>query len=228
MERLFLLLFSDAILDEVVGHQCCSFVDGFLGYNQVKIALEDQSLTTFIIDWETFANNVMSFGLCNAPPTFQRVMITTFQQYLRKFIEIFLDDFCVFSSKADHKQCLKKCFEHCEKYGISINAAKFEFVVPCRQLVDHIVSQHGIGVDPEKVSAILKLDILDHMIALKGFLEATRYYRKLIYFYAEVPAPLTHLTKQIDTPRAWTEECTKAFNKLKKWLSSAPMLISLD
>ena len=170
----------------------------------------------------------MPFGLCNAPTTFQQVMTTAFQGYLRKFIEIFLDDFCVFSTKAKHQNCLSKCFQQCEKFGISINAAKSEFAVPCGRLVGHIVSNKGIGVDPDKIAAIQKLEIPEHMTALKGFLGATGYYRRFIYFYAQVAAPLTHLTKQIDLPGVWTEECTKAFNKLKNRLSTAPVLIPPD
>ena len=157
----------------------------------------------------------MPFGLCNAPATFQRVMTTTFQDYLRKFIEIFLDDFCIFSTKADHQNCLSKCFQQCEKFSISINAAKSKFAVPCGKLVEHIVSSKGIGVDPDKVAAIQKLEIPEHMTALKGFLGAIWYYRRFIYFYAQVAVPLTHLTKQTDVPGVWTEECTKTFNKLK-------------
>ena len=42
--------FTDSILDVVVGHECCSFLDGFSGYNQVKIAKEDQLKTTFTTD----------------------------------------------------------------------------------------------------------------------------------------------------------------------------------
>ena len=107
----FPLPFTDAILDGVAGYECYSFLDGFSGYNQVQIAPEDRPLTTFTTDWGTFAYNVMPFGLCNAPATFQRAMTTAFQGYLRKFIEIFLDDFCVFSAKAEHQNCLSKCFQ---------------------------------------------------------------------------------------------------------------------
>ena len=155
-------------------------------------------------------------------------MTTAFQGYLQKFIEIFLDDFCVFSSKADHQNCLSKCFQQCEKFGISINVAKSEFAVPYGRLVGHIVSSKRIGVDPDKVAAIQKLEILEHMTMPKGFLGATGYYRRFIYFYAEVAAPSTHLTKQIDVLGVWTKECTKAFNKLKNRLSTTLVLIPLD
>ena len=141
-------------------------------------------------------------------------MTSAFQQYLRKFIEIFLDDFYVFSSKADHAKCLIKCFEQCKEYGISINTSKSEFVVPQGCLVGYIVSKEGIVVDPDKVAVILTLPIPEHITDIKGFLGSTSYYQRFIYFYAEIAKPLTHLTKQIDTPGIWTKECTKAFNKL--------------
>ena len=66
----FPLPFTDAILDVVAGHECYSFLDGFSGYNQVRIAQENQVKTTFTMDWGTFAFRVMLFGLCNAPATF--------------------------------------------------------------------------------------------------------------------------------------------------------------
>ena len=71
----------------------------------------------------------MSFGLCKAPTTFQRAMTSAFQEYFGKFIEIFLDDFCICSSKDRHIECFTKWFEWCKEYGISINAAKSEFIV---------------------------------------------------------------------------------------------------
>jgi hypothetical protein len=222
----FPLPFTDAILDGVAGHECYSFLDGFSGYNQVMIALACRAYTTFITDWGTYAYNVMPFGLCNAPATFQRVMTTAFQKYLRKFIEIFLDDFCVFSTCQKHTECLKKCFEQCREYGISINAAKFEFIVPCGRLFGHIVSNEGIAVDPDKVASILLLPIPEHITGVKAFLGATSYYRRHIYFYAQIAVPLTYLTKQTDAPGIWTDECSKAFNKLKKRLSKAPVLIA--
>ena len=120
----FPLPFTYSILDAVAGHECYSFLDGFSGYNQVQIAMEDRIKTTFTTDWGTYAYTVMSFGLCNAPATFQRVMTVAFQDYLRHFMEIFLDDFCVFSTKETHAECLSKCFAQCKKYGISLNAAK--------------------------------------------------------------------------------------------------------
>ncbi|OAE29022.1 hypothetical protein AXG93_2683s1000 [Marchantia polymorpha subsp. ruderalis] len=93
------LPFTDAILDHVAGHECYSFLDGFSGYNQVSIREQDKDKTTFTTDWGTYAYHKMPFGLCNAPATFQRMMTNIFQEHLRKFLEIFIDDFCVFGKR---------------------------------------------------------------------------------------------------------------------------------
>ena len=47
-----------------------SMIDGFLGYNQVVVHLEDQEKTTFTTPWGTFMYAKMLFGLMNAGATF--------------------------------------------------------------------------------------------------------------------------------------------------------------
>ncbi len=66
----FLLPFLDSILDYVVRHEMYSFMDGYSGYNQVKRMEEDKDKMTFILEWGTYAYNIMPFGLCNAFVTF--------------------------------------------------------------------------------------------------------------------------------------------------------------
>ncbi|MCO5571803.1 hypothetical protein L7F22_025551 [Adiantum nelumboides] len=67
-----MLPFIDMMLDEITNHEMYSFMDGYSGYNQLKIAPEDREKTTFIIEWKVFLYLVMPFGLCNSPATFQR------------------------------------------------------------------------------------------------------------------------------------------------------------
>ena len=68
------ILFCDEVLEEVGGHELYYFTDGYSEYHQVRIAKENQLETTFTSPWGTFCYDVMSFGLCNAPATFQRLM----------------------------------------------------------------------------------------------------------------------------------------------------------
>ena len=63
----FPLSFIDQMLERLVGHEYYCFLDGYLEYNQIPIAPEDQEKTTFTCLFGTFAYRRMPFGLCNAP-----------------------------------------------------------------------------------------------------------------------------------------------------------------
>ncbi|CAM8956610.1 unnamed protein product [Rhodiola kirilowii] len=89
----FPLPFIDQMLDRLAGKLNFCFLDGFSGYNQIPIAAEDQEKTTFTCPFGTFAFRRMSFGLCNAPGTFQRVVMSIFSALIRDCVEVFMDDF---------------------------------------------------------------------------------------------------------------------------------------
>ena len=74
----FLMPFMDHMLDRLAGKGWYCFLDGYSGYYQISIAPEDQEKTTFTCPYGTFAFKRMSFGLCNAPATFQRCMMSIF------------------------------------------------------------------------------------------------------------------------------------------------------
>ena len=97
----FPLPFIDQMLERLVGKSHYCFLDGFSGYFQIHIALEDQEKTTFACPFGNFAYRRMSFGLCNALGTFQRCMLSIFSDFLEKCIEVFMDDFTVYGSSCD-------------------------------------------------------------------------------------------------------------------------------
>ena len=66
----FLNPYAEKILNEVGGHECYSFTDGFFGYNQIPIAKEEQKKTTFVCEFGSFSYKAMPFGLKNAPAVF--------------------------------------------------------------------------------------------------------------------------------------------------------------
>ncbi len=73
------LPFLDSILDSIVGYEMYSFMDGHSSYNQVKMVEENKDKMAFISKWGTYVYNIMPFGLCNNPTTFQEVITKTFK-----------------------------------------------------------------------------------------------------------------------------------------------------
>jgi len=76
------------MLERLAGHAYYCFLDEYSGYNQIVIAPEDQEKTTFTCPYGTFAYRRMSFGLCDAPTSFQRCMMEIFDDMVERFIEI--------------------------------------------------------------------------------------------------------------------------------------------
>jgi hypothetical protein len=94
--------FTDEVLEQVAGKEAYSFTNGFSRYHQVGIVEEDKRKTTFIIEWGSFAYNVMPFGLKNAPAVFSRIVIASFREFIRKFIEVYMDDWTIYSLLKEH------------------------------------------------------------------------------------------------------------------------------
>ena len=105
----FPLPFLDQILERVVGHPYYCFLDGYSDYYQILITLEDQENTTFTCPFGTFAFRRMPFGLCNAPATFQRCMLSIFSDMVENCLEVFMDDLTVFDNSFD------TCLDNLEK-----------------------------------------------------------------------------------------------------------------
>jgi len=93
-----------------------SFLDGFSGYNQIQIILEDYDKTTITYPWGTFSYRVIPFDLCNATATFQREVLIIFAELIHDYVEIYMDDFnpngCNFlEALSNLGKVLNKCIE---------------------------------------------------------------------------------------------------------------------
>ncbi|RVW21878.1 Transposon Tf2-12 polyprotein [Vitis vinifera] len=74
------------------------------GVTVIEIALEDQEKTTFTCPFGTYAYRRMPFGLCNAPATFQRCMLSIFSDMVERIMEVFMDDLTIYGE--DFGDCL--------------------------------------------------------------------------------------------------------------------------
>eukprot|EP00253_Pinus_taeda_P027115 PITA_27115 len=148
----FPLPFIDQVLDNLAGKKFFSFLDGFSGYNQIRIAPQYQDKTTFTSPWGTFAYRVLPFGLCNAPSTFQRAVIGIFSDMINDSLEIFMDDFTPYGTTFENAlQNLEKVLKRCIEAHLALSTEKCHMMMNEGIVLGHFVSLLGIQVDPAKI-----------------------------------------------------------------------------
>ncbi|KAL4282544.1 hypothetical protein GQ457_16G019500 [Hibiscus cannabinus] len=167
----FPLPFIDQMLDRLAGKQFYCFLDGYSGYNQIAIAPEDQSKTTFTCPYGTFAFRRMPFGLCNAPATFQRCMTAIFSDLNEDCLEIFMDDFSTFGDNFDNcLSNLEKVLKRCKETNLVLNWEKCHFMVDEGIVLGHKISSKGMEVDKAKIEVISKLPPPTTFKGIRSFL----------------------------------------------------------
>jgi hypothetical protein len=220
----FPLPFIDQMLERLAGRSYYCFLDGYSGYFQVAIAPEDQEKTTFTCPFGTFAYRRMPFGLCNAPATFQRCMVSIFSEYIESFIEVFMDDFTVHGDSFD--SCLKHLtwvLERCIDTNLVLNSEKCHFMVEQGIVLGHVVSARGITVDRAKIEVIQSLPYPTNVREVRSFLGHAGFYRRFIKDFSKIASPLCELLKK-EVNFEFDNPCKKAYDELKIRLTTAPIL----
>nr|GEW23894.1 reverse transcriptase domain-containing protein [Tanacetum cinerariifolium] len=224
----FPLSFMDQMLERLVGNEYYYFPDGFSGYFQIPIDPQDQEKTTFTCPYEAFAYRRMPFGLCNAPGTFQRCMMSIFHDMIEKKMEVFMDDFSIFRNSFG--TCLfhlDKMLKRCEDTNLCLNWEKIHFMVKEGIVFGHKILKNGIEVDKAKVDVIAKLPHPTTVKGIRNFLGHVDFYRRFIQDFLKIAWPMTRLLKK-DTPFFFFKECIEAFQTLKEILTKAPILVAPD
>ncbi|RVW18421.1 Retrovirus-related Pol polyprotein from transposon 297 [Vitis vinifera] len=220
----FPLPFIDQVLERVSGHPFYCFLDGYSGYFQIEIDVEDQEKTTFTCPFGTYAYRRMPFGLCNAPATFQRCMLSIFSDMVERIMEVFMDDITIYGGTFEEclvnlEAVLKRCIEK----DLVLNWEKCHFMVHQGIVLGHIISEKGIEVDKAKVELIVKLPPPTTVRGVRQFLGHAGFYRRFIKDFSNLSKPLCELLAK-DAKFIWDERCQKSFDQLKQFLTTTPIV----
>ncbi|CAN6572579.1 unnamed protein product [Malus baccata var. baccata] len=224
----FPLPFIDQMLERLAGHLFYCFLNGYSGYNHIVIAPDDQEKTTFTCPFGTFAYRRMPFGLCNAPATFQKCMVSIFSDFVEKIIEVFMDDFSVFGDSFD--ACLNNLtliLQRCIETNLILNWEKCHFMVKQGIVLGHIISEKGIEVDKSKIDLVRHLPSPTSVREVCSFLGHVGFYRRFIKDFSKIAQPLCRLLQK-EVAFEFNKECETAFKTLKDMLTSAPIIMPPD
>ncbi|KAL6340707.1 hypothetical protein AAG906_014397 [Vitis piasezkii] len=164
--------------------------------------------TTFTCPFGTFAYRRMPFGLCNAPATFQRCMLSIFSDMVERIMEVFMDDITVYGSS--YEECLlhlEAVLQRCIEKDLVLNWEKCHFMVQQGIVLGHIISKKGIEVDKAKVELIVKLPPPTNVKGIRQFLGHAGFYRRFIKDFSK-------------SQSLFVNSC---FEELKQFLTTAPI-----
>ena len=183
------------------------------GYWRVDVAENDREKTAFTTGNGLWQYNVMAFGLCNVPATFERLMDTTLGDL--KCL-IYLDDIIVHAMTFDLElRRLRLMFSRLRAANLRLSPKKCELFP---RKIKFFVT------DRDKEEAVQNWPVPHDAKDVRRFDGVCTFDRRFVRSFSNVARPLRQLC-EIGHPFKWTKECNDSFQQLKAALESSPVLV---
>ena len=213
-------------IDRVGRAKYVTKIDLLKGYWQVPLSDRAKEIAAFVTPDGIYQPTMMSFGLRNAPASFQRLMNRVIAGLDNTVA--YIDDILVYSDTwSSHVRQLRALFDRLAAANLVVNLKKSEFAKATVTYLGHVVGQGKVLPHHAKVEAIVNFPVPTNKKEILRFLGMSGFYRKFCQNYSTVVAPLTNLLRK-DVKFVWTQKCQEAFDKLKAVLISEPVLVAPD
>ena len=218
----------DRLVESTAGNELLTFMDAFSGYNQIMMHPNDREKMAFITDRGIYCYNVMPFGLKNADATYQQLVNKMFAERLGAKMEVYIDDMLVKSQQAaDHIDHLRDCFFILNKYGMKLNPTKCTFGVTSGEFLGYIVTERGIEANPKQITAILDFPSPENSREVQRLTSRIAALNRFISRSTDKCLPVYDLLRG-NKKFIWNERCKEAFEQLKRYLTTPPVLAKPD
>ena len=222
-------------LESLAGTAHYSTIDMNSGFWQVPMDEEFKQYTAFTLgSMGLYECKSMPFGLCNAPPTFQRLMLNCLGELNLTYCLIYLDDVIIFSqTEEEHLERMCVVFDRFWEHGLKLKPSKCEVFKTEINYLAHHVSKRGVLPSKKNLEAIAQCLPPDTYTKVKSFVGLVGHYRCFIKGFANIATPLYDLTsgenkdkksEHLDLP----QEAREAFDRLKAACLQAPILVFPD
>ena len=218
----------DDTLDALGASKWFSTLDLASGYWQVELDPRHREKSAFVTKHGLFEFNVLPFGLCNAPSTFQRLMELVLADLQWMTCLVYLDDIIVFGrSFEEHVSRLGEVLGRLKAANLKVKPTKCTLFSKQVSYLGHIISEEGVGTDPAKIETVRSWPAPTCVAEVRSFVGLASYYRRFIAGFAAIAQPLHKLTEKNSTFQ-WDTACQEAFDTLKQKLITAPILAYPD
>ena len=194
------------------------------GYWQVGLHPDDQRKAAFITQSGVYEWEVMPMGLRNSSSTFMLVVSDVLRDINWKFALVYIDDILIFSKTfEEHLDHIQQVLQRFKDANLTLKASKCRFAAPSVEYLGHKISRAGIEVNTRKTKVVREFPKPRHAQDVRSFLGLCNYFRRFIKGYAQIALPLNQLLRK-DAKFQWTNACQDAFEKLKEYLTTPPLL----
>ncbi|MBW0550263.1 hypothetical protein O181_089978 [Austropuccinia psidii MF-1] len=161
-------------------------MDALKGFHQNFLTENSKKLLRIIVHCEIFEYLIMSFGIKNAPSHYQRMMNTIFPEELSElWLIIYIDDVIICSETWDsHLSRLERVLQKIVQVNMKISLKKCDFSYSKLKALGHVVSGLSLGIDKNKVAAVLLKLMPQTKRQMQSFLGFAGYYRQHIKDFA--------------------------------------------
>lgn len=195
------------------------------GFHQIRVRNEDIEKTAFKTKYGHYEFLVMPMGLCNAPAIFQSLMNSIFSDIIDDYLVVYLDDLLIYrNTYEEHLIHLEEVLSRLQDHQLYVGKSKCELMTSQTEFLELQLGVEGISIGDDRKKAIAEWPIPQNLTELRGFVGLLQFFRRFIRHFSHIAAPLTNLTRKGSGIRLWNDECTKAFNALKKTLCQAPVM----
>jgi hypothetical protein len=218
-------LISETV-DKLQGATYFTKMDMQWGYNNVRIKDGDQWKAAFKTQQGLFEPMVMFFGLCNSPATFQAMMNHLFKELIdQEVVVVYMDNILIFTHTVkEHWEVTCKVLKILKDNDLYLKPKKCKFEKRKIEYLGLVISENHIAMDLVKIQGILDWPVPKKVKEIQAFIGFCNFYQCFIQGFSDIAQPLTQLTRK-EVEWNWTTKAQHTFDKLKKWFTTAPMLV---
>ena len=211
-----------SLLDKLAGSQWFGSYDVLSGYHNVTMTADSIPKTAFIANDALFEYTRMPFGLCNAPATFSRMILTALIG-LGSISATYLDDILIYGPTLSMFLArTRSVLERIRTSGLKLKPTKCCVVTQEITYLGFRINPQGLSPLPVSLRLIQSVEAPKTVKQLRHFLGLVNRYLPFYQRLASLTAPLCQLTGH--RTLTWTEEAQEAFHRVQHAFDHIPTL----
>ena len=212
------------VIDKLKEAKYFNKLDLIWGYNNVRIKEGDEWKAAFLTNKRLFEPQVIYFGLCNLPGTFQRMMNSIFRELLHEgILANYMDNFMILAKTIKElEERTVRFLKIAEKHNLCFKRSKCDFNMEEIPILGVVVGKGHIQMEQEKIKAVKEWKMPTKVKDMESFLGFANFYQHFIQNFSHTAKPLNELKGKKEWK--WKEEHQKAFEELKEKITSQLVL----